>query len=313
MTVLRSCPGGCLVVLVAGVIAALRSGVSAFGQVHFFDLVRWEEAGCLPEQFEQHLPPLLWVRAITCRRESGVDAAGRPLRPDNFSHDRALYLHCLAEKLGIVHNSGISYDKVDAFLDSLPGNTSFISRWKTASARCRAVVDASLTAAQQGVFLLTCLRQRMMLDCATKTGQICLSTQFYTPARLSETIPGYRRSKATRLCPAEVAAMRLIPEEGGTARTDLCPQLLQHLEALAACTLRKTGQASSETLNLPAVREAVRRRDEAGDQYGANQQMDVLERCQSESVDSFVRCWVASAPEMAINNVAHRQAMALDF
>ena len=68
------------------------------GQSHFSDLVQWEEAGCLPRNFEQRLPPLLWVNAITCRRERGVDAAGRPLRPANFTRDRALFLHCLAEK-----------------------------------------------------------------------------------------------------------------------------------------------------------------------------------------------------------------------
>ena len=70
-------------------------------------------------------------------------------------------------RLGLTTDSGLNEATVDSMLESLSSTTNFTSQLLVNADTCIEAMGTTLTADQQGVYILACLKLRFKADCAS--------------------------------------------------------------------------------------------------------------------------------------------------
>ncbi|KAF0290478.1 hypothetical protein FJT64_011329 [Amphibalanus amphitrite] len=220
-------------------------------------------------------------------------------------------LGCLAERLNIIGDSGVDEAALDALLESLSADSAFTAQLQTLADTCLAAVNPSLTAQQQGAFVLACLRLSQASECQQQDADalLCLNadTLFKCPIGIHSLV----QRSALDSCWRETK-LRVVPN-GAAARPDGgCAALEERARTNANCSLQAAGLASGDTVDLTAVQAAITASTDTTDTEKALQQ-SVLSTCQAngaDTVEAFLDCWATESADGCVTSIAERLATA---
>ncbi|XP_043208015.1 uncharacterized protein LOC122373733 [Amphibalanus amphitrite] len=216
----------------------------------------------------------------------------------------ALY-GCVANNLTIEN----SQESLDAAIESLTSDTDLISLWQTSSSACLGALPEELTAEQQPVFLLACIKGRLKLDCALQDEDAALCR------RARSGLLRRRRCSLANLLPwssRRRCLLESLQEPGGSLpggwwrRGALnCSELLAAAVDVTGCAMRNVSLAEGDTVDRAQLETAI---SEMGD---SDTLLDILEACPRTDLDAFINCWSETAPEQCLISRAIAVAEAL--
>ena len=278
----------------------------------FLHKVELEGSGCLPKDFLSNLPRGVWQKVDMCAGErpnlqdSLMRDPGRPVKQKEYT---AYYLKCLAHILDLIGDTGIDEGKLDAFIDSMPVGADLISQWKANADRCRQRMDPWFYHDEKIIYMLSCLRSRLVIGCTKGDRQLCANVNHFLHLNFSRDSSALDSDTTWRRCSLKATKAGLTGTDHESADPDACPELRDRAVAIGGCVLRETGHASGDVLNMTAIRETITPPGEPSNSVNSLR-IDALKRCQGASVDAFVRCWITESSEISIGKTAYELATA---
>ena len=216
-------------------------------------------------------------------------------------------------RLGLTTDSGLDEAAVDALLESLSSNTTFTDQLLANADTCIEAMNATLTADQQGVYVLACLKLRFKADCMlqNENATLCLNAKTLkcpigiTPLFNSSTLSACKPPRSGFL-----SSMFSGIRSFFSPMSRKCPMKEEKVRNVANCSLQEAGLASGDTVDLSAVETAITDNDDTTDSEKALQ-LAVLTTCRddgADTVDALLDCWAAEAAEGCATSKAERLA-----
>ena len=222
-------------------------------------------------------------------------------------------------RLNITNESGVDAAALDTVLESLSSNTTFTDQLKASASTCIDAMNTTLTADQQGVFVLSCLKLSQKADCAQQNENttLCVNAVALLKCPIGIKTLVDRSNYYTCKMQAKSSVMSVIFTNlfsGGfsipTLSDSLCPTMEEVAKTTANCSLQAAGLASGDSVDLTAVQTAISASTVTTDSEKALQQA-VLDTCQAngaDTVDAFLDCWATESVEGCITSTTERLA-----
>ena len=188
---------------------------------------------------------------------------------------------------------------LDALLESLSSNATFTDQLKAGADSCivRIRVNTTLTAKQQGVFVLACMKLLLVTECAleNENAKHCLNaiTLMKCPVGIHSLVD----HRAVRSCKKDtlVSAFAEMPDSFSAESfvDSACAMIEKGARRAAKCSLQAAGLASGDSMDLAAVETAIFASTVTTDSEKARQQGE-LDNCRdsgADTVDAFLDCW----------------------
>ncbi|XP_037084727.1 uncharacterized protein LOC119105370 [Pollicipes pollicipes] len=311
------------------VVTVLLVSADAFGyrrdSVSPFTLLA--ERGCLPDNFTE--PAEVTAALAACRpQRSSFSGFGFRRRRGRYRrspfgffrrHRRSgagTLLQCLAERLEITNSTGLNVPALETLIDSLSSNTTWTDQQKANVNACVSAMDASLSAPQQGVYILACLKKRALLDCtAASSGTACLRVSSLishcsASARSLVSRTTWWTCKMGSLSSITLAGLNALGQRLLGSSGETCTLADDAFSDVINCTLQASGLASGDDVNTTAVRLAI---EDSGDaQSDKDMRLALLDACVergAETVAEFIDCWGELAPYSCANDDANQLAL----
>ncbi|XP_043216134.1 uncharacterized protein LOC122378744 [Amphibalanus amphitrite] len=276
---------------------------------------------CVPANFTSELPTTVTDAVSACmpRRRFGRSPAwGR--RSSAFRlGGKTDKLSCIATQLNITSDTGVDAAALDTVIESLSSNTTFTDQLKASADSCIAAMNTTLTAEQQRVYVLTCLKLSQKSDCKRQDENTTLCLNAKTLVKCPLGIQSLVDLSTFFTCKMQAKASIGISMftsifsgdfSSSSISDSLCPTLEEGAKAAANCSLQAAGLASGDTVDLTAVQTAITASATTTDSEKALQQT-VLSTCQAngaDTVDAFLDCWATESVDGCVTSIAERLA-----
>ena len=217
-------------------------------------------------------------------------------------------------RLGLTTDSGLNRITVNSMLRSLSNDTTFTNQLLANADICISAFLTSgvdLTADQQGVYVLACLKLRSLAVCALDDDDktLCLHAMTLlgcpigiTPLVGSDAISTCR----SRMTPSTKSSNL---KRNVAFVKNQCRTKEEKALNVANCSLQEAGLASGDTVDLSAVRRAIADSECTTITEEARQRF-VVSQCEDDTAnDAFLDCWATEAVIGCEISIAERLAI----
>ena len=203
---------------------------------------------------------------------------------------------------------------MNTLLESLSSNASFTDDWKFIAEEFINLRNTTLTARQQGVYVLACLKMALMVKCSLNNENATLCLNAITLMKCPIGIPSLVDYRAVRSCKKD-SLVSVFPDMLDSLYAEsfvdsACPMIEKETRSAAECLLQAAGLASGDSVDLAAVETAISASTVTTDSEKARQQV-VLDICRDngdDTVDAFLDCWGTMSYVEGIISSAERLA-----
>ena len=203
-------------------------------------------------------------------------------------------------RLGLTTDSGLNRITVNSMLRSLSNDTTFTNQLLDNADICISALRTSgvdLTADQQGVYALACLKLRSLAVCELDDDDntLCLHVKSLLECPIS--ITPLVGSDAISTCEERITPSTTFSNLKRIVALVINKCRTKKKKALnvAKCSLQEAGLASGDTVDLSAVRRAIADREGTTITEEARQRF-VVSQCQDDTAnDVFLNCWATEA------------------
>ena len=214
--------------------------------------------------------------------------------------------------MNFIGDAGFNKDNLNAFIETLPAPAPFINILKEHVDICEEGMKDALDTDRYAVFLLSCLRNRFILECSQRIDISCPMPELFLRYKFSVSSTELDSPVLWRRCAREVAAKGSVFSNSGNAYRDLCPAMMERAVAIGVCALRETQHTDGELLIKPALKRSLYQGSGPEALNITGIQEVLFGYCaRSDWAENFVRCWIILSQELSAKRMAYELAMEL--
>ena len=200
---------------------------------------------------------------------------------------------------------------LDALLESLSPNATFTDDWKLVAEASIDLRNTTLTARQQGVYVLACLKMALVAMCSfnNENATLCLNaiTLMKCPIGIHSLVD-HRDASCQNDSMVSVFPDMLDSLYAESFVDSACPMIEKETRSAAECLLQAAGLASGDSVDLTAVEAAISASTVTTDSEKARQQVELDECRDSDTLDAFLDCWGMLSADDCVISSAERLA-----
>lgn len=274
----------------------------------------------MPANFTADIPETVTAAGQACKPRRRFGRSPEPRRFGGGGRHRGPksdVLECIAQQLNVTNDSGVDETALDSLLDSLSTDTTFTDQLKTNADTCLAAMNATLTADQQGAYVLACLQLQVASDCGRQDENATLCIDALNLGKCPLGITSLVSTDNWRTCKmrgimATMSSSVRSSFSGSFSRSrmdsdTMCPKVYEMARGVSNCSLLEEGLSSDDTVDLTAVQTAI---DASSTTTEAEKslQTTALAACTETAVDTFLACWAEQTAAGCVTSTANRLA-----